>query len=344
MKKKDEFNSLNYLKESISPTAINKNLQSISKPHLDSFNSLFTKDGVGLLDLAVLNIDKITVFKNNDKLTLWLSSPQVSKPTIEQKNVALNLLYPSECRERQLSYKAKFQLRVNWRINNGPVFSEVKHFGSIPIMVQSEKCNLYQKSPQQLIEKHEEAQEFGGYFITNGIERLIRLLIVPRRNLPTAIIRPSFQNRGNTYSKFGVQIRCVRNDQTSQTLTIHYCTDGSVNVRFAYKKNEYMVPVLLILKALMVTSDSELFERITCGDYSNTFLTDRVEMLLRSFRSLSCYSKESCCEYLGRKFGVMLGMFSKTLRWAQRLISISRAKPVTENISNMRAFICFCLA
>jgi DNA-directed RNA polymerase I subunit RPA2 len=33
-----------------------------------------------------------------------------------------------------------------------------------------------------MIEKHEEAEELGGYFIINGIERLIRLLIVQRRN------------------------------------------------------------------------------------------------------------------------------------------------------------------
>ena len=46
------------------------------------------------------------------------------------------------------------------------------------------------------MEAKEESDELGGYFIVNGIEKLIRMLIVQRRNHPMAIIRPSFGNRG----------------------------------------------------------------------------------------------------------------------------------------------------
>jgi DNA-directed RNA polymerase I subunit RPA2 len=67
-------------------------------------------------------------------------------------------------------------------------------------------------NPQQLIKSHEESEELGGYFIINGIEKLVRLLIVNRRNHPMAIVRPSFQKRGATYSNYGVMIRCVRPD------------------------------------------------------------------------------------------------------------------------------------
>jgi DNA-directed RNA polymerase I subunit RPA2 len=35
-------------------------------------------------------------------------------------------------------------------------------------------------SPKELIEAKEEKEEFGGYFIINGIERIIRLLILQR--------------------------------------------------------------------------------------------------------------------------------------------------------------------
>jgi DNA-directed RNA polymerase I subunit RPA2 len=157
-----------------------------------------------------------------------------------------------------------------------------------------------------MIEKHEDAEEIGGYFVSNGIERLIRLLIVPRRNYPIAIIRPSFQNRGPTFTKFGVQMRCVRQDQSAVTVTIHYCDDGNIVFRFSHRKNEYMVPILLILRALCQTSDRELYERITMQNYKNTFLTDRVEMLLRYYRRYSMYTREECLEYLGEKFAVML--------------------------------------
>ena len=162
------------------------------------------------------------------------------------------------------------------------------------------------KSPAELVEKHEDAETFGGYFVSNGIERLIRLLIVPRRNHPTSIFRPSFQNRGPTFSKFGVSIRSVRPDQTSQTLTLHYCTDGEIQLRFSYRKNEYMVPFLLVLRALEQTSDKEIYQRVTMGDDSNTFLTDRLEMLLRSYKRFGFYDKDQALDYLGSKFAVML--------------------------------------
>ncbi len=156
------------------------------------------------------------------------------------------------------------------------------------------------------MEQHEDPDEFGGYFISNGIERLIRLLIVPRRNHPTAIIRPSFANRGPTYSSYGVSIRCVRLDQTSQTLTLHYRTDGELTMRFSFRKNEYMVPLLLIYKALVESNDKEIFMKLTMGDGKNTFLTDRIELLLKYFRRYSVYTKEECLAYLGNRFAVML--------------------------------------
>ncbi|KAJ3325981.1 hypothetical protein HDV06_002366 [Boothiomyces sp. JEL0866] len=304
---KDDFKTLERNNQAINPSKDGPHypkLEKISEPHIQSYNSLFAfGDGVGLLDLAILNLEKMVVFdgskdvalEERNKLEMWFSNPSVGKPIISGgKGKLQQFLYPVECRERGISYKAPMQIKLNWRVNNGPVNSE------------SLKCNLEGKSPAELIERKEDPEEFGGFFVTNGIERLIRLLIVPRRNHPTAIIRPSFQNRGPTYTKFGISIRCVRNDQSSQTLSLHYCTDGFVSLRFSFRKNEYMVPILLVLKALCPTTDKELFERITMGEYGNTFLTDRVEMLLRSFRNYSLFTQEQCLEYIGSKFAVML--------------------------------------
>lgn len=42
-------------------------------------------------------------------------------------------------------------------------------------------------TPKELVERHEEAEEWGGYFIINGLEKIIRMLIMPRRNYVNAI-------------------------------------------------------------------------------------------------------------------------------------------------------------
>jgi DNA-directed RNA polymerase I subunit RPA2 len=42
-------------------------------------------------------------------------------------------------------------------------------------------------SPNELIEHGEEMQEMGGYFVINGIEKIIRMLIMPRRNYVSTV-------------------------------------------------------------------------------------------------------------------------------------------------------------
>jgi DNA-directed RNA polymerase I subunit RPA2 len=136
----------------------------------------------------------------------------------------------------------------------------------------------------------------------------MRYLIVPRRNHVVALERGSFAKRGPSYTQYGVTIRCVRPDQSSVTNTLHYLSNGSAMLRFSWRKQEYLIPIVLILKALVSASDREIFESVIMGEYGNTFLTDRVELLLRSFKTYKLFTGEDCLEYLGKKFRVVLGL------------------------------------
>ncbi len=163
-----------------------------------------------------------------------------------------------------------------------------------------------------MVDRKEDSEELGGYFIVNGIEKLIRLLIVSRRNYPMAIIRSSFTRRGPSYTQYGVSLRSVRPDQTSQTVVLHYLSDGNITFRFSWRKNEYLVPVMMVLKALIETNDREIFEglvgRAGSKSVQNTFLTDRVELLLRTYKVYGLYSRAKTRAYLGEKFKVVLGV------------------------------------
>ncbi|CAN8098896.1 unnamed protein product [Discula destructiva] len=133
-----------------------------------------------------------------------------------------------------------------------------------------------------------------------------------KRNFPLAINRPSFTNRGHAYTPYGIILRSVRPDETSQTNVLHYLDDGNVTFRFSWRKNEYLVPVMMILKALVETNDREVFEGLVgprdSKGTSNTFLTDRVELLLRTYKVYGLYSKTKTRAYLGEKFRVVLGV------------------------------------
>lgn len=133
-----------------------------------------------------------------------------------------------------------------------------------------------------------------------------------KRNFPLAINRPSFTNRGQAYTPYGIIVRSVRPDETSQTNVLHYLNDGNITFRFSWRKSEYLVPVMMILKALVETNDREIFEGLVgtadSKGMENTFLTDRVELLLRTYKSYGLYSKTKTRAYLGEKFRVVLGV------------------------------------
>jgi DNA-directed RNA polymerase I subunit RPA2 len=137
------------------------------------------------------------------------------------------------------------------------------------------------------------------------------MLQVNRRNYPMAIKRGAFTNRGPGYTSYGIQLRCVRADQTSQTNALHYLSDGNVNLRFSWRKAEYLVPVMMVLKALVETNDREIFEGIvgaagSKGLEEKQFVTDRVELLLRTYKVYGLHSQAKTRAYLGEKFRVIL--------------------------------------
>ncbi|KAF9534569.1 DNA-directed RNA polymerase I polypeptide 2 [Crepidotus variabilis] len=333
-KRQPTFNTLAREKTFRSPSkdgSTYKILNEFVAPHIESFNALFDDsglpagdgDGRGLLSLGLRDIGERVVFDGNgrpdsesgvsgwgNRMRIWIDQVSIARPMVPEKdrNAIERKVFPSEARERLTSYRGKMTIKLCWTDTSGQVHDLVKECGLVPIMIRSVRCNLRSMSSADLVKHHEEAEEFGGYFIINGNERLIRYLILPRRNHVIALLRPSFSNRGPSYTQYAVQIRCVRPDQTSATNNLHYLQNGSAMLRFTWRKQEYVIPIMLILKALVGASDREIFEGIMMQDYENTFLSDRVELLLRSFKTYTMHTGEQCLEYLGDKFRVVLNL------------------------------------
>ncbi|KAF1829741.1 putative DNA-directed RNA polymerase I subunit beta [Decorospora gaudefroyi] len=290
-------------------------------PHIESFNHILS----GQLEHGIKDIGT-KIFLDGDpfaapgagekrnRLSLRIQDVFVDKPVLPSSNkVALKNrnIYPSETRERHATYRGKMRARLEWRINNADWQEEVVDLGNIPIMLRSNRCHLAGLSPRDLVQAKEESEELGGYFIVNGIEKIIRMLQVGRRNYPMAIKRGAFTNRGPGYTPFGITIRSMRPDQTSQTNALHYLSDGNVNFRFSWRKAEYLVPVMMVLKALVETNDREIFEGLVGaagseGLTEKQFVTDRVELLLRTYKVYGLHSKAKTRAYLGSKFKIVL--------------------------------------
>lgn len=158
----------------------------------------------------------------------------------------------------------------------------------------------------------------------NGNERCIRMLQIPRRNHPSAIQRSNYKNRGPTYTDLGVAIRCARSngDQTSITNTVHYLTTGGATLKFVARKQEFLIPVILIIRALsgpqsskvnaadaaagssIGITDEEVYNRIVQGNDKNTFLRARAELLLQDSRARypTLNTPNECLGHIGSRF------------------------------------------
>jgi DNA-directed RNA polymerase I subunit RPA2 len=230
-------------------------------------------------------------------------------------------------------------LETNTIHTSSRVVRITKRLGELPIMVLSKACHLANKTCRQLVALKEEDNEMGGYFIVNGIERIVRLLQVQRRNHPVSLVRSSFQRRGPTYSDYAVSMRCANfnGDNTTMTNTVHYLTTGGVTVRFYMRKQEFLVPVVLLLRAcgsayevmaeqqmegrvnsttaatgsnsirVATITDEEIFHKIVQGDESNTFLRARAELLLQDARRFGFYTPDEALSYLGSRFRNLAG-------------------------------------
>ena len=127
-----------------------------------------------------------------------------------------------------------------------------------------------------------------GFFVVNGNERLIRLLIVPRRNHVLGLNRPSYRNRGPEFTPFATVIRCTRQDNTSLTVGLNLLTSGSARLRLTIRKSEYFIPLVLLLKALRECSDREIYERACGGTTETGFSLPRLESGGTDLHAVGC--------------------------------------------------------
>ena len=292
------------------------------RPHIQAFDALFHDQALvakGLKDIGTYTVvDGGTHNENRvldqNQLDLRATDVVLEKPVLASSNrytVNNRDIYPSECRERHVSYRGRLKVKLEWRVNQGKWQENWRDMGLMPVMLKTKHCHLADLTPYQLMQHREDTEEQGGYFIINGNERLIRLLSLPRRNYPMAIIRSGFASRGPTFTKYAVQIRSVRPDQTSQTNVLHYLSDGNVTLRFSWRKNEYLIPVMMILNALVETNDKEIFEGIVGPERSNSrdnFVINRLEVLLRTYKAYGLPTSQRTKAYLGEKFRPILNL------------------------------------
>ncbi|KAK2964272.1 putative DNA-directed RNA polymerase I subunit RPA2 [Blattamonas nauphoetae] len=268
-------------------------------PHVDSFN-YFLGPGIRA---AVNNIQKdFVVGPNDERLTFWWEDPMIMKPTKSGSGYKDNRLFPKTCRESKTSYTGAFSAQLCVQINDNEPTKLHRRIGNLPIMVKSSRCQLHNFNAKQLVLRGEEETEAGGYFVINGLEKLIRLVIAYRKNYPMAVVRGAYSKRGTRYTNFGIQMRCVRDDQSARTVILHYLNDGTSMFSFNIRRQQFFVSVGFLMKALVDVSDKQIHDDVLVGEEENTFFVSCVEQILLQSHSFGCFTRASVLAYIGQRF------------------------------------------
>uniref|UniRef100_A0A8C6WC10 DNA-directed RNA polymerase subunit beta n=1 Tax=Nannospalax galili TaxID=1026970 RepID=A0A8C6WC10_NANGA len=280
-------------------------LQDLTRAHVDSFNYA-VREG---LSHAVQAIPPFEFAFKDERISLTIVDAVISPPSVPKGTICKELnIYPAECRGRRSTYRGKLTADISWAVNGISKGVIKQSLGYVPIMVKSKLCNLYTLPPQALIEHHEEAEEMGGYFIINGIEKVIRMLIMPRRNFPIAMVRPKWKSRGPGYTQFGVSVHCVREEHSAVNMNLHYLENGTVMLNFIYQKELFFLPLGFALKALVSFSDYQIFQELIKGKEDDSFFRNSVSQMLRIVVEEGCSTQKQVLNYLGECFRVKLSL------------------------------------
>jgi DNA-directed RNA polymerase II subunit RPB2 len=153
--------------------------------------------------------------KHSLEIFVTFENFNIYRPQIHENNGAIKLMFPQEARLRNFTYASamtvdiniKYLVRTGANLENIQTFYKTLpkiHIGKLPIMLKSNICVLNQYKHFENTQTGECKFDAGGYFIINGNERILRMLVMTKRNYPIAFQRPTFVNRGRLFSTYAV--------------------------------------------------------------------------------------------------------------------------------------------
>ncbi|XP_054157699.1 DNA-directed RNA polymerase I subunit RPA2-like [Oppia nitens] len=277
-----------------------KFVQQLARSHIESFNFMI-EEGLqkGIQNLRPLEF----ALSTGERIRIQIIDFAIFNPVVHKDSMSRTVhVYPSECRIRRTSYKGKLHLTFSWSID-GKMQEIIEEFvGEIPIMVKSNRCNIEKLTRKQLVKHKEDTEEFGGYFLVNGNERVVRLLTAQRRNYPLALSRKSWKDSGQLFSQYGISMRCVRPDQMGSNMILHYLTNGTARLRFWYARQPIYLPLIMVLKSLVDVSDKYIFNELTKGKQEDTYYKSCVTNMLRLVQDENLYTSQQIKKYIGERF------------------------------------------
>lgn len=153
-----------------------------------------------------------------------------------------------------------------------------------------------------MVKVGEQEDEWGGYFVVKGNQKLIRMLLQTRKNYPISLRRGTWKDRGQMFSDLGVIVRSVSPDQSSVNNVLHFLHNGTAKFMFSSGRAMSYVPVLMLMKALVNVTDEYMYGRLVAGYEKDLYYTNCIQNMLRDVHAEGIHNFVDCQEYLGKIF------------------------------------------
>jgi len=254
------------------------------KSNIVSFNNFVEKT---LQKIVESNkwIEPTIIPQNVEDFKIRLDKVWVTKPEIVEADGSKRLIFPNEARLRKLSYSSAIFMEISAHINGVQRESFTTQIGNLPIMLKSDQCHLNNLSREELIAKGEDPDDYGGYFIINGTEKvLIEVEDLASNNF--------FVEQAST----GIFQGKIFSEAGSFKIphTIERLKDGMFYLTFTRVKK---VPIILIIKALGLLKDEDIMRHISKDRQFD-------EILVNLFEFVDIKTTDDAIDAIARKIGL----------------------------------------
>ena len=247
--------------------------------HLESYNDFF---GSGINQIFKENnpiryIDREEDDKSNThtrkQILLYLGGKKgdkiyFGKPIIYDENYT-HYMYPNDARLRNMTYGMTIHYDVDVDIiyfegslkKQQTITLEKIYLGKFPIMLQSNMCILKDLTAEVRFNMGECLNDYGGYFIIDGKEKVI----IPQEKFGDNMLYIRKNKPDDIYS-YSAEVRSVAEDASKpqRTVAIKIISPSTVlsnnQIVVAVPNVRKPVPLFILMRALGVISDKEIIE------------------------------------------------------------------------------------
>ena len=260
--------------------------QSFVNANIASFNHFVEHELNNIIE-ENKTIEPTIIPPNVDSFKIRLDKIWTIKPEITEADGSKRKIFPIEARLRKLTYSAPTFIEVSAHINDVQRESFTTQVGNIPIMLKSNQCHLNKLGRDELIQRGEDPDDPGGYFIINGTEKALisiedlaanRLLVEKDTTGPSTFVGKLFSERGS----FKIPH------------TIEKMKDGIYYLTFTRVKR---IPFIVIIKALGLLKDEEIVKSVSSEKQYD-------EILINLFEFVDIKNEEDALDYIAKKIGI----------------------------------------